>query len=675
MKIVLENKHTKQKSATNYYFITDLSGSMSRAIDHLKQTLSATKGLVGPDDTFSLGWFSSYNQYDWILKGAKVGDNLDTLINRNIYSRNLTCYTQILATLGKVVEDVSDISGHRNNVLYFLTDGWPNHNSPEKEIYSHCTNLADKFVEVRVIGYSSYYNREILLNMAEHFNGSFNHITDFMELDKSYKGFVASKPDRIRVELPKKYDLVWQVTDRIANLPQNSDNSVSAFDTGSLSQVFALDWAELENISPDYLDSGDFVYSCAYVLSQKNKANLAVRLLKQAGDHATANMLRSSFTVTQKGKAENALEKLAAAGKLHKSDVPPKILLKTFLADIEEGIKGDGVFLDTENSRYNSVTKKGNYKNIVNFSVTDKLPCIIDVVSNENRANISFRTVVKGAITGIADAELAKKVEEYNKAGVGKPIQFPISTETYKTYTFVSDGDFNFDSICLEMKHQGKNKRLCLIPDNTLEVFDETVNTFHIRDFVNLNKALIKIKAHASTLAFFIKNNSEQKHLVDWRVENYGKEAVPLLEAMGLDYAGRYSPKVEKEANTEDSDFIPFLEIEGYLKGASKVSASESHKKWLNKAKAKMNPADELLFPLFDKYEELLKTLPKEIFVKTLQTELEGVQKTVKFLSREIASMKFYVMTTNSWFEGVDKADKFEYDDFVVKISEQKEYI
>lgn len=142
---------------------------------------------------------------------------------------------------------------------------------------------------------------------------------------------------------------------------------------------------------------------------------------------------------------------------------------------------------------------------------------------------------------------------------------------------------------------------------------------------------------------------------------------------MGIDYAGRYSPKKESIPVAEDGDYLEFLEIDGYIKGASTVSASASFKKW--EKKAKPNAADELLYPLFEKYTEMQKALSKELFVEMLQGILEGVQRTTKILSRKLAAMKFYLATTNSWFDGIDKADEFEYDGFVVKVKTAKEYI
>ena len=85
--------------------------------------------------------------------------------------------------------------------------------------------------------------------------------------------------------------------------------------------------------------------------------------------------------------------------------------------------------------------------------------------------------------------------------------------------------------------------------------------------------------------------------------------------------------------------------------------------------------ADDVLWPIFDKLETQKASLPKEVFVETLQTAKKGVDNIVGVLSRELSSQKFFVVTTNSWFEGVDKADEFEFNDMVIKVTEEKEYL
>lgn len=668
MKIIIEKSENITNKPTNYFVIADVSGSMWSSIKYLKDTLRATKDLLTSADTISLAWFSGYRSFDWVVKGAAATSNFDALIERNIYTRGMTCYTQVLDSLSTVLGDVEALSGHNNNVLLFLSDGHPNDNSPEKEIIRICKSLNGRFTNSKIIGYSNGYNRRVLLDMAESVGGQMSHISDHFELDKSYKTFFENRVLVKNVALPKKYDLVWQVSNDISILTQKADNSVDVPDNGQESELFAVDLSELDALPQSSLYEGKFLYSLAFVLSQKNKANLGVGLLRKAGDANMAKTLRKAFTVAQKGEAENVLKNFAltfpvtlATGEAN------SVKLADFLDKVEDNL--GNIELDLNESVYNVVTRKGNNVSKVKFDIVDDGAKIVQVVANENRANVSLLTTRKGQIVEVTDADLASRIEAFN-ATSDKKITLPITADTYRNYTLVANGDFNFKSLAIKYP----DSTVTIQPEKDLDIFDETEKTLKIKDFVNLNKALIAEKAHASVLNFYIKQNSEQKHFEDWRVTNYGADGAKLLEEMGIDYAGRYSPKKESIPVEADADYIPFLEIDGYIKGASTVSASTSYKKWTAGGK-KPNAADAILFPLFEKYEKMKASVSTELFVKSLQLTLEGVQKSVKMLSRELASIKFYMVTTNSWFSDIEKSDEFEYDGFVVKVTEQKEYL
>lgn len=675
MKINIPKNESVQSQATNYFFVTDLSGSMGSSIRTLKNTLSAVKDLLLPGDTLSLAYFSSFNDFDWIVKGASITnkDALDKLINEKVYARGLTCFNQVLGTLKQTSEDVSLITGNKNNVLYFLTDGYPNSHSPENELLNLCDSLKDSFVHKQIVGYSNYYNRPLLLQMAERIGGSFGHISDYMEMEKSYTTLVTAKKVVKLVSLEKCYDLIWQVTDKEVTPLTCKNNQVEVLETATGTELFAVDFDELNNLPSEHLSDAKFVYSLAFILSQKNKANLAVSLIRKVGDTFMAKLLQKSFTVNQKGRAENDLKSLAIKGGDLQTTAP---LFTTPLADFLKNIRSNfgKIAINTAYSPYTSVSRGGKNVSKVEYKVNDSLAKITDIIGNEDRANINFQTVRNGNITGIIDEDLNARVNDYNQKIangeiVGKKIVFPIPAPSFKNYAFVSNGDFNFETIAFEAGDAG----YAIKPQESIDLFDENQKEITIQEFVNLNKTLINNKAHASVLRFYIKKYSPQKHQEDRRVMEYGAEGAKLLEEMGLDYAMRYSAKIEKELKNPDMDYIPFTEISTYIGGASTISASTSFGKY--EKKGKKNAADEILWPLFDKYENLYTTLGQETFIQMCQTELDGLDDVVSLLSQKISSMKFYLMITNSWFTGIDKADEITYDGLVIKTKVVNEYL
>lgn len=667
MKIILpKNKETKN-NPVNYFFVVDLSGSMYSSVRDLKDTLLSLKTLLSNKDTLSLAYFSSYGDFDWIVKGASLNNNsLDKIIQEKVYARGLTCYTQVLDSLKKTIEDVSLLTSNDNSVLYFLSDGWPNDNSPESQIYKTCESLKGKFVNSNIVGFSNYYNRPCLLSMADKMGGQFSHVDSYKGIKKSCEAVVNSKPSKTNVKIDKKYDIVWQVADDVYVLEQNKNNSVDAFAGDGDSSLFAVDFSELEDLKEK---DAKFVYSLALVLSQKNKANLGISVLRKAGAQSAAKSLQKAFTVAQKGNAENELKRLAieTSGNIKKEAEAPSLTLENFLGDIKKNVGKYSINL--KDSDFSSISRGGNDASKVKFETTDDAAKIVGITGNEDRANVSFLTVRQGQISEINDADLAAKVKEFNKTAK-KKIKLPIEASTFRNYTLVANGDFNFEKLSL---YKG-NATKVVVPEKEIDLFDENVKSIKIQDFVNLYKTLIQEKAHAAVLRFYVKKYAEQKHLEDLRVTEYGLDAVPLLEEMGLDYQLRYAPKREYKPKDETGDYIPFTEISAYLSGASKISASESFKKFEKKG-SKMNPADAIMWPLFENYEKMFKSIGQTAFVEYCQSTLEGLESTIDRLSQKISLMKFYLIITNSWFDGVNKEDEFEHDGLTIKVKEVKEYL
>ena len=672
MKINIPKRTNSDSSqATDYYCLIDNSGSIWSSISALKDTIKSMVDNLSPKDTISIGTFSGRNDWDWFVRGLSNTANIIPLVNSKISARGLTHFNNPLKELKNVFSDVKIISSNANSVFYFLSDGYSNDDSPESATISLCRDLSSMFSSKTIVGYGSNYNRRLLLEMSEAINGTFNHISDYTELKQSGEDIIKTKKSLKVVELPKCFDVIWQVTHNEVTPLVCKDNKTVVAETEEDTELFAIDYSEIDSLPEDQLTDAKFVYSLAYILSQKNKANLGVAVLRKAGDIANSKKLQKSFTVSQKGQTENFLKSLALAkGLVNKQEAGNTIPVNDFIATIKSNLGKVGI--NMAYSSYKSITRKGDDASKVKFDLTDSNAKIIGIVGNENRANISLLTVRNGNITSVPDNDLFVRINEFNTRS-DKQILFPIPTETYRNYTLVANGDFNFDELSLEFTDPSNASGYTIKPSEAIDLFDENQKEIKISDFVNIYKTLIAEKAHASVLRFYIKANSEQKHAVDKRVELYGVEGAKLAEEMGLDYAMRFAPKSEYKAKDENADYVPFLELTGKLRGAATISASASYTKY--EKKGKPNVGDDICWPLFEKYDDLLAKLGKSVFVELCQKTLEGVEDTVDMLSQKISNMKFYLMITNSWFSDVDKADEFEYDGLVINTKEVKEFL
>lgn len=660
MKLQIPTNPQKTIAPTNYFLILDNSGSMYGSISEVKQAVHALKALVRAKDTVSLAYFSSHGDFSWIFKGANLADaDITKLIDTKIYARGLTCFNQVLGTVRDTVNDVQLLSGHNNNILYFASDGYPNDRSPENELYSICKDISNLFVASNVLGFSNYYNRNVLLKMSKDLKGTFTHVSNGREMEKANVEIFKAGKKQKKIDIAKKYDIVWQILgNEIRILPQDADNSVSILEeSDSTNILYAVDYSELDTVD---LDEPSFVYSLAFVLSQSNKANYGVSVLKRAGDVKAATLLQKSFTVSAKGQAENLIKGMINNSEIPKTSRPNLITLSKFLEKIENG----SYALDVVNSEFSKISRAGNYLNNVKFEASKEQPVISGIVRNENRPNISFQTIQKGQIVEILDADLKTRIDTYNQTAQ-KPITLPIDAVTFKNYTFVANGDFNFQKLIL-------NPGITIVPDEEIEIFEESNEPITAKDFAQRAKALIHAKAESSVIQFLIKEQGATTAATDEREALYGAGAVDLLKEIGLDSQMRFAAKQGSNVRAENADYIPFMEIETKIDKAATINAKDAYAKIQS---GKLNKPAEICKPFFEKYKALSGNLDTAQYVSTLQDAFKANKKLVARLAEKLVEIKFRMITTNSWFEDVPKQDKFMVDDLIIEVSEAKEYL
>lgn len=663
MKLNIPKNTEKTSKPTNYFVVCDNSGSTYGFIHELKQTLIEINSQCSDKDSISIARFSGTGDYEFFVTGMSMKDkNLANLINKKMRASGLTNFNQSLTKLQTVVDDVVLATGIDNNCFMFLSDGMPNDNSPIKQTYELCEQLKPKFVSSTVIGYGSYYDRNVLLKMAETLGGTFTHIANCKALEKANQEIFKSGKKLKVVPIDQKYDLVWQVLGKeIRALTQKSDNSVDILEEDdSENTLFAVNYSELDTVE---LTEPSFVYSLAYILSQQNKANLGVSVLKRSGDQKTAKTLQKAFTTSGKGNAENLIKSLINEKTLPQTPQPNLKKLSNFLKELEEG----DFYLDVKRSTFNKISREANYLNNVEFEYSDSLPKIVAIVQNEKRPNVSLQTVQVGKINQVLDADLKQRIDAYNVTAA-KAITFPIVATTFKNYSLVSNGDFNFRELVLNHNSQP----IVIVPDNELEIFENSDEPLNSKDFAKQARALIVAKAESSVLNYLIKEKGGDVHSEDLRVTNYGEGAVELLKELGLDSQMRYAAKEGSNVKDENADFIEFLAITCNIDKASSINAKEAYAKIQS---GKLNLPAQICEPYFSKYLALESSVKPEDYIQLLRDALKTNKNLVSKIAEKLSEIKFRMATTNAWFEDVPKADKFMVDDVVINVKTEKEYL
>lgn len=172
------------KVAVNHIIILDCSGSMYRSLPeqrrHLKNILPT---MVKEGDTVTLGWFSGKGEYGILQEALEVNDlkdhaKLSGVIDRFYQPMGLTGFKEPLEALVDVLERIKQNKPDSVFSLFFETDGYDNQWSKD-EILAACHLIKPYLSAATVVGYSYYYNQQLLLDMAESLGGVFIHASDF----------------------------------------------------------------------------------------------------------------------------------------------------------------------------------------------------------------------------------------------------------------------------------------------------------------------------------------------------------------------------------------------------------------------------------------------------------------------------------------------------------------
>lgn len=658
-KIISENK---VPTSINYYLIIDVSGSMYEFIPSLKDTLNKIYDLLSNKDTITIGTFSGHNEYQWIIKGDILNkDEFYKLIDNNVHANGLTCYVDILSSLTNVYTEVQHKTLNKNtSVLFYLTDGYPNDNSPENQTLRLCQSYNSYFMFVALCGFGKYYNRDILTKMANNINGQILHADNIADLNTITQTLFLSK-NYVEYPLIETYDLLWQTTnnDIIVLTPTPINNTVNIIDEND-SYIHGLNYHDLSNLPADI--SGSLLYSLIYVLSQKNELSHAFNLLKRYNLTNYVNKLRKAFTPTQKGKLELEFKTLA----LQNAIVEPQInkslpSFEEFIVYIQNNL--GKLTLDISKSKYNKISKSRTYqKDKIAYHV-EKQGIIKNITINENRPNLSLLVEFPCTIDEVLDLKLKQQIEEHNQNAIRK-IEFPLSTVIYRNYAVIANGDFNFEELCIDNKIYKLSEEYELYNDKVIDFDNYTID-----EFVKINKKLIEEKAHLSVINMYYKNLNIKS--VDERVKLYGDEGAELLSLIGLDNKMRFNPPISK-SKYESKDYIPFTSITTYVKGASTISASKSYEKFKKSKQPKLNYGDEICYRYFREYEPKVSS---DTFHSFLKQKRNIVENQLSLIKNELSSIKFYMLISNLWFPNIPKEEQFTYSDMVFKLKEDRVYI
>jgi hypothetical protein len=344
-----------------------------------------------------------------------------------------------------------------------------------------------------------------------------------------------------------------------------------------------------------------------------------------------------------------------------------QMMLKEF---VEFFRTNKNVELDSTRFVYKNTTKTNKDVSKVIINYPNKTCRVVDVTTNENRVNFSLLTVNDIEVITINDTDLANRVKEYNKTHKKNQIKFPISAPTFRNFSVISNGDFNVKTLPLIVN--GSNLDLSM---DDVSIFDGDVKSLSIKDFAKEIETVAKLKAKLTALNYWKKQTiGEKVKDDDERMLQYHIDAVPLLEEMGFDSKMRYAPKKEYVKTDETSDYNLFLEISGNIDKCSSFSAPKTIEKMTNGKS--LTESERILEPTLKEFQTLRDTLKDDKkFLDVLESAIDSTELIKESIASSLVAKKFFLMSTNSWFDDSEKKDEIAVGNVVIKTKEVKEYV
>ncbi|MFX1264590.1 MAG: hypothetical protein ACFFH0_04385 [Promethearchaeota archaeon] len=649
-------------NARNWIFVLDFSGSMGWTLHPLCENVMDEIRKVPQGDRVTVAWFSGIGYNGFIVKGCEItGEKSYTFIEKaievNLYTRNTTCFSEILAELRQVVTDLTPFSDTFN--LLFFTDGCPVVPDTRKEVAAveqAIKAVAPKLAAVLFIGYGNYYNRPLLLDMTKWAGGAFVHsrnldatqdqIVSFME-----HGIISS--GRVEVTVGDDAELAFAVSgDQIVTLDIDADFVVSV-PSGSVV------WTISRQPAVGAPVVNDARYAAAAALTRVGRLGDAMEILGELGDKHLIDRLNAAYTLDDIGEAEAEIvaavtdESKRFVGGYAANYVPDPAAF--CLLDAIDALVGD------HSAKFYPQDKRWDYKRIgPKMEKESKYPkfrpdndgCFFNtLVWNKEMLNLSVQARTNGSII-LPEKGAAKR----RLPGV-------FSTYKWNNYTLVKDGAVNVEILPASFSHETFD----LLKDNGMidedHYADDYVYAVDLTAVPVMNRAIAEgyrsgravaesvirthtLKARLKVLRWYLSELVGEKAP---EVAGYTVEQAAFLLSKGIDKNGAYSPPVEK---IEPVDFYMAKTFEVKVVGLSSLPKVEDVLK-RRKDKKGQTTAGALMLKAVEYYES--HSLADGERQPWLEETIADTWADLRAAYADIARAKFAVLLGKSWFEDVER--------------------
>lgn len=699
-------------SGSNFFFVVDVSGSMSSDLPKIRTQLkNKLTLLLKEEDRISIVWFSGDSQCGVLQENVQVSsleqmDKLHKAIDRFLKPVGCTAFRKPL----ELVSDIIERTNSKNpNSLIFLTDGY-NNDCRWSDVISNLKALESKLASATFVEYGYYADSAAMSEMAEVVGGDkiMSSSFDAFDTDFSHKlsnPITSSKKTLIEInDVDKlKYPFAFALSESNDIVLYNTSNPIMA--ASNIKEVYYFNTLEDNCLIDDAI-----LYVAAFVLGDKIKVEDCEDVLCALGDikfiqsYSTAFGKQRLFSflaeikeaITDKTKRfvngkdlnyvidDNAycvlnlindLQKVDALfypyhpafkyNRISRATVAAPLKLsddnKTDLSKVETIDELKDLLKSIEESKGETDLKFTIYDKAKGYQMTD-------LVYNEKRANLSVRVKVDGFV------EFNPTKNEF---GLDK-----VDTFQYKTYNIIKDAMVNVESIVVGFLSDddavkigekiGYDSIKNVITESFANKDGRKVCILNIENLPLINRSMYK-SLSAKTLAETqyklerlkavnkVFNTEKETKKFDGLAEIYGIEAATWLQSLGFTDASGFAPlKVQAEAI--DSYVAQSLEVK--IAGLSSLPKVEDVKTKAAKNPEKLTLSDTLIkegideLALMQKVNESVLKINPEFASKFMQEKIKSLNVEKRELMAEKAQQIFTLIASRKWFDEFKSMDE-----------------
>lgn len=677
---------------TNHIWLYDRSGSMSGDLAALAKDLIYKSKEIPKGDALSIGWFSGEGQCNFILKGFRINDTVDyqileNAINKNKHTLGCTCFSEILEETEKVIEDLTVISDKFS--LMMFSDGYPvviNYNKEIKAIYDAIAKLEGKVTSSCMIGYGNYYNRDLMMEMAERLGGSLIHSNDLPQFNialddliknsgntsgKTPIAFTGAKPTEnvifsLNVDFEKSsvINIYRQKEDETVMFPQvlGTDKDYIYFLTNSLTgteEKITLSDNELSRPT-DKETMVRALYGLACILNQKTKTDIALDVLASIGDVRLINSLNNSFTNSEYGESEELLKKAIHSPKEritggYNTSYLPSPDAFCLLDVIDILLKDNEAFFYpyNEDFKYTKISRGTKTSEEFPKFESEKNPkCALSTLAwHKSKLNLSVKALINGTI------DLGNEAEKH---GFSK--KYP--THIFRNYAIVKDGFINTPWLPVTISKDSYEKlskegviwtnspwekdRIYVLELNKVPVMNRAIADGKTSATDLCKKAFeeVKLQAQLKVLNDVKKELEEKTDHIDDTFKGLSESQLEFLTSNGITKNG-FSPDTVKE---EPTDFYYAKDFEIKIKSFSSLPSVKETRTRI--ASGKLRPSDEVMKIGIDLYDNSpVSAQSDKIKLVWVDEKILELKKILFDIRSDIQRTKFCIILGKKWFK------------------------